>query len=145
MVHHGAMPWQELADLPFAAALRAHRGRLQPRGDYDCEHFDKAAFDDASAPDSRFLECAFTGVSFNGGGLRQARFSSAWLRDAAFTGTSLAETEWADTTLISTAWAGVEAFGARLHRSDPARMQARLGELPGRRTDRGGLRQLPAS
>ena len=25
----GAMPWQELADLPFAAALRAHRGTLR--------------------------------------------------------------------------------------------------------------------
>jgi len=37
------MPWQELADLPFAAALQAHRGRLQPRGDYDCEHFDDEA------------------------------------------------------------------------------------------------------
>src|SRR5215472_16483368 len=110
----GAMPWQELADLPFAAALQAHRGRLAPRGDYDCEHFDDEAFADASAPDSRFLECAFTGVRFTGGALRQARFASAWLRDVAFTGTSLAETEWSDATLISSAWAGVEAFGARL-------------------------------
>ena len=31
------MPWQELADLPFAEALRPHRGGLRPRGDYDCE------------------------------------------------------------------------------------------------------------
>jgi len=28
----GAMPWRELADLPFAAALRAYRGGLGPRG-----------------------------------------------------------------------------------------------------------------
>jgi len=28
----GAMPWRELADLPLAAALRAHRGGLGPRG-----------------------------------------------------------------------------------------------------------------
>jgi uncharacterized protein YjbI with pentapeptide repeats len=112
----GSMPWQELADLPFAAALQAHRGRLQPRGDYDCEHFDQAVFDGASAPDSRFLECAFTGVTFTGGALRHARFASAWLRDVRFTGTSLAETEWADTELIGSALAGAEAFGARLHR-----------------------------
>jgi uncharacterized protein YjbI with pentapeptide repeats len=112
----GAMPWQELADLPFAAALRAHHGPPGPRGDYDCEHFDKATFTGASAPDSRFLECAFTGVTFTGGALRRARFASAWLRDAAFTGTGLAETEWTDATLIGSAWAGVEAFGARLHR-----------------------------
>src|SRR5690348_11337146 len=97
----GIMPHQELADLPFAAALRAHRGGLGPRGDYDCEHFDQAAFDAASAPDSRFLECALTGVSFTDGALRQARFASSWLRDVRFTGTSLAETEWADTTLRS--------------------------------------------
>ena len=97
----GAMSWQELADLPFAAALRAHRGALRPRGDCGC-HFDKASFDDASAPDSRFLECAFTGVSFTGGALRQARFSSVWLRaTCAFTGTSLAETEWTDAVLVS--------------------------------------------
>ena len=116
MPHHGGMPWRELADLPFAAALRAHRGVLHPRGDYDCEHFDQAVFDGASAPDSRFLECALTGVSFTGGGLRQARFASAWLRDVRFTGTSLAGTEWADTELIGSALAGTEVFGARLHR-----------------------------
>ena len=112
----GAMPWQELADLPFAAALQAHRGGLRPRGDYDCEHFDKATFDGASAPASRFLECAFTGVSFTGGDLRQARFTSAWLRDVRFTGTGLAETEWTDVALLASAAAGVEAFGAWLHR-----------------------------
>jgi uncharacterized protein YjbI with pentapeptide repeats len=112
----GGMPWQELADLPFAPALRGHRGGLGPRGDYDCEHFDQAAFDAPSAPDSRFLECAFTGVSFTGGDLRQARFASSWLRDVRFTGTSLAETEWADATLIGCAVAGVEAFGGQWHR-----------------------------
>src|SRR5579863_361081 len=112
----GAMSWQELTDLPFAAALQAHRGGLAPRGDYDCEHFEKAVFADVRAPDSRFLECAFTAVSFAGGGLRQARFTSAWLRDVAFTGTGLAETEWTDVTLIGSALAGVEAFGARLRR-----------------------------
>jgi hypothetical protein len=41
----GGMPWRELADLPFAAAPRPHRGGVAPRGDYDCEHFDQAAFD----------------------------------------------------------------------------------------------------
>ncbi len=112
----GAMSWQELADLPFAAALRPHRGGLGPRGDYDCEHFDKTTFDEASAPGSRFLECAFTGASFTGGDLRQARFASAWLRDVRFTGTTLAETEWTDAALLASAWAGTEAFGARLHR-----------------------------
>jgi uncharacterized protein YjbI with pentapeptide repeats len=110
------MPWQELADLPFAAALQAHRGALHPRGDYDCEHFDQAVFDGASAPDSRFLECALTGVSFTGGGLRRARFASVWLRDVRFTGTSLAETEWTDTELTGSALAGAEVFGARLQR-----------------------------
>jgi hypothetical protein len=54
----GAMPWQELADLPFAAALRAHRGGLGPRGDYDCEHFHQAVFDGASAPGSRSMRGA---------------------------------------------------------------------------------------
>jgi uncharacterized protein YjbI with pentapeptide repeats len=110
------MPWLELADLPFAAALRPYTGGLQPDGDYDCVHVDQAAFDGANAANSRFLECAFTRVSFHGGGLQRSRLTDVWLRDVRLTGTSLAETDWTDAALVASAAAGVEAFGARLRR-----------------------------
>ena len=110
------MPWLELADLPFATALRPHQGGLKLGGDYDCVHFDKATFDGADAADSRFLECAFTGVSFQDGGLRRSRLSDTWLRDVRLTSTSLAETSWTDATIVASAAAGIEAFGAQLRR-----------------------------
>ena len=100
------MPWLELADLPFATALHPHPGGLQIGGDYDCAHFDKAVFDGADAADSRFLECAFTGVVFQGGELRRSRLTDVWLRDVRLTGTSLAETDWTDAVFLASAAAG---------------------------------------
>jgi len=108
--------WLELADLPFAGALRPHQGGLALGEDYDCAHFDQVTFDGADAANSRFLECAFTQVSFQGGQLRRSRFTDVWLRDVRLTGTDLAETEWTDATLVASAAAGAEAFGARLRR-----------------------------
>src|SRR5215472_13619705 len=110
------MPWLELADLPFAAALEAHRGGLALGESYDCAHFDRIAFDDPDAAESRFLECAFTHASFQNGHLRRCRFSDVWLRDVRLTGTDLAETRWMDTVLVASAAAGVEAYGANLRR-----------------------------
>lgn len=110
------MPERELADLPFAAALTPPDGALMAEGSYDTVHFDHLEFDQPSASGSRFLECAFTQVSFDGGQLRRAQFSQVWLRDFRIVGTSLIETGWLDATLIAGVAAGVEAFGARLRR-----------------------------
>ncbi len=111
-----AMPWLELADLPFADALEPHRGGLTLGGTHDCAHFDGITFDAPDAADSRFLECAFTRASFQGGMLRRSRFSDVWLRDVRLTGTDLAETSWTDSVIVASAAAGVEAFGAQLRR-----------------------------
>ena len=106
----------ELAGLPYAAALQPHRGGLSPDGNYDTAHFDQLAFDDVSAANARFLECAFTRVSFQGGQLRRARFSQIWLRDVRVIGTVLAETDWQDATFVATVVAGAETFGAQLRK-----------------------------
>ena len=58
--------WQDVADLPFAAALTPHRGGLGAGGDYDGVHFDQLSFDEPQAASSRFIECAFTGVTLPG-------------------------------------------------------------------------------
>ena len=50
------MELRELADLPYAAALRPHEGGLRADEEYDCEHFDQLAFDDVTATNARFME-----------------------------------------------------------------------------------------
>jgi uncharacterized protein YjbI with pentapeptide repeats len=108
--------WQELADAPFASTLTAHRGPLGPSAQYDGAHFDDLEFGQPDAGSSRFLECAFTKVSFQRGRLRGARFASVWLSDVQLVATGLAETEWLDAVVTRGAVGGVEAFGARMHR-----------------------------
>jgi uncharacterized protein YjbI with pentapeptide repeats len=107
---------RELADLPYADALTPHQGGLSASHDYDTVLFDKSAFDEPDAPSSKFLECAFTGVSVQGGRLRRCRFIDAWLKDVRFTLTDLAETQWSDATFAGGVVAGVQAFDARLDR-----------------------------
>ena len=105
---------RELAELPYATALRPHSGGLRPDEDYDTVHFDQLAFDDASAANARFMECAFTQVSFQAGQLRRARCTHVWLHDVRMMITSLAETAWQDATFAGGMVAGAEAFGAQL-------------------------------
>jgi uncharacterized protein YjbI with pentapeptide repeats len=107
---------RELADLPYAAALTAHEGGLEDGALYDTVHFDKAQFDQPKASASRFLECAFTGVSVQGGRLRRCRFTDVWLKDARMTLTDLAETQWTDATFLGGSLAGLQAFSSRLDR-----------------------------
>jgi uncharacterized protein YjbI with pentapeptide repeats len=107
---------RELAELPFADALTRHEGGLTAGDDYDTVHFDRCDFDEPDAPSARFLECAFTGVSVQGGRLRRCRFIEAWLKDVRITLTDLAETQWSDATFAGGVVAGVQAFSARLDR-----------------------------
>jgi uncharacterized protein YjbI with pentapeptide repeats len=116
MAEAGAMHWNELADLPFAAALRAGPGDLAPAEDYDSAHFDQLDLTGPDASGSRFLDCAFTRVSIQDGRLRRARFADVWLRDVRLISTTLAETSWVDAAVIGSVAAGVEAFGAQLRR-----------------------------
>jgi uncharacterized protein YjbI with pentapeptide repeats len=107
---------RQLADLPYAAALRPHSGVLAADGEYDAARFDQVAFEDADARNAIFLECAFTQVSVQGGSFRRARFSEVWLRDVRLMSTDLAQTSWVDATFIEGVAAGVEAFGSTLRR-----------------------------
>jgi uncharacterized protein YjbI with pentapeptide repeats len=108
---------QEIADLPYAAALRPHQGGLAADGEYDTVHFDQISFDHPDARNARFIECAVSRVSVQGGRFRRARFSDVWFRDVALMATDLAQTSWVDVTFIGGVVAGVEAFGATLRRA----------------------------
>jgi uncharacterized protein YjbI with pentapeptide repeats len=110
------MDWQDLADLPFAAALAPHAGALAPSTEYDGLHFDQLSLDEPRAASSRFVECAFTRVSFQGGRLRRARFTDVLMRDVRLIATGLAETQWTDAALVASMAAGAEVFGAELCR-----------------------------
>jgi uncharacterized protein YjbI with pentapeptide repeats len=107
---------RDLAGIPFAAALTRHSGGLDPDTDYDGVHFDQLSLDEPRAASSRFIECAVTGVTFQGGRLTKARFRDVWLRDVRLVATGLGETEWTDVTVAESVWAGAEVFGAQLRR-----------------------------
>jgi uncharacterized protein YjbI with pentapeptide repeats len=116
MAERGVTHWNELADLPFAAALRTGPADLAPAESYDSAHFDQLDLTGPDGSGSRFLDCAFTRVSVQDGRLRRAQFTDVWLRDVRLISTSLAETTWVNAAFIGSIAAGVEAFGARLRR-----------------------------
>lgn len=105
-----------LADLPFAAALVPHEGDFDAGGDYDTVLFEHADFDRPSAPNARFLECAFRQVSITGGSLARCRLRDVWAADLRLTGTDLPESGWLDVTVLRSSLAGVQLFGAELER-----------------------------
>jgi uncharacterized protein YjbI with pentapeptide repeats len=108
---------RELSDLPFAAALTLfERGSLAAGDTYDSCHFDGVAFGDAEINGSRFIECAFSDVTFDGLGGRKSRFSEVWLHDVRFLSADLADSSWLDATFLGCAAAGVQAFGANMRR-----------------------------
>jgi uncharacterized protein YjbI with pentapeptide repeats len=110
------MDWQDVGDLPFAAALEPHAGGLAPGTEYDGVHFDQLSLDEPHAASSQFIECAITGVSFQGGRLPKARFRDVLLRDVRLIATSLAESRWTDVAVAESIAAGAEVFGAELLR-----------------------------
>ena len=110
------MAWNDLADLPFADALRIHQGDLAPAEVYEGAHFDGLDLAQPDAHGSRFLECAFTQVSIQEGQLRRAQFTEVWLRDVHLISTTLAESGWVGAEVTGSVAAGVEAFAARLRR-----------------------------
>jgi uncharacterized protein YjbI with pentapeptide repeats len=110
------MDWQDVGDLPFAATLEPHTGGLKPGAEYDGVHFDQLSLDEPQAGSSQFIECAITGVSFQGGRLPKARLRDVLLRDVRLVATSLAESRWTDVTVAESIAAGAEVFGAELLR-----------------------------
>ncbi|MBR7836506.1 pentapeptide repeat-containing protein [Actinospica durhamensis] len=102
--------------LPFGHALDLHQGPLLRDRDYDLCHFDALVQTDADAGSSRFTECAFENVVFEGVRLRRAKFTDVWWRGGRVLSGDLAESEWLDAGVLSCAFAGVEAFGAQLRR-----------------------------
>ncbi len=113
---HDRVTFEELGDLPYADALRAYDGPWKPAETYDAIHVDGGTVTAIEAARARFLECAFTRVTVDGGTLRRARLSDVWLREARLVAVDLAESEWLDATLLDCVLAGTEAYGSDLRR-----------------------------
>jgi uncharacterized protein YjbI with pentapeptide repeats len=109
---------QRLVDLPYAEALEPFEGELGAAGrtEYDSFHFHGTVLADAAAGGSRFMDCAFEGVTFQGGRLHGSRFSDVWLRESRMISTDLARTQWTDAAFVAVGLAGVQAFDAQLRR-----------------------------
>lgn len=107
---------EQLSDLPYADALVSHSGPLDPGGEYDGTWFDSEGFGDRDVGNVKFLECAFTSVTFSGGRLRRARFNDVWVRGGRIVGTDIAESVWLDSALVSSALSGMEAYGSQFRR-----------------------------
>lgn len=109
-------PPRSLDDLPFATHLVPHAGDdLEDAGDYDRVRFGADTFpggvlSEATAGGARFIEVAFTDVTFDGGRLRRARLSDAWFGRVRMVGTDLAESSMTDTWLHDCVLAGVQSF-----------------------------------
>jgi uncharacterized protein YjbI with pentapeptide repeats len=110
------MDWQDVADLPFAEVLTPHDGGLTAGADYDCVRFDQLSFDAPQAASSHFIECAFTGVTFQGGRLAKTQLRDVLMRDVRLIATGLGESHWTDVTVAESVAAGAEVFGAELRR-----------------------------
>ncbi|WP_216843371.1 pentapeptide repeat-containing protein [Phytoactinopolyspora alkaliphila] len=106
---------RQLADLPYGHLLEPHDGPLRPGAEYDTVLFDSLDFQDAEASGARFMECAFTTVTFSGGSVR-CRFNEVWLRAVRVVGAELIEADWLDTTVLSSAFSGIEAYSSQFRR-----------------------------
>lgn len=106
---------REMADLPYAAYLQAYRGELAGKADYDTILFDDLQFSTA-ADRARFIECAFTGVTFGDARFRECLFNDVWVHNSHWMGTDLVDSKWLDAELVANVFAGAEMFGSELRR-----------------------------
>ncbi len=105
-----------LSDTAFAAHLEVSGDAPAPGRVHDLLHYAGHTFDDVRAPNASFVECAFTGVTFEGGSLRRARLRDVWVGDTRLVATDVAESSWAEVTVDASMLAGVQIFGAEWRR-----------------------------
>lgn len=105
-----------LRELPYAEFLESWPGPPEREGEYDGVHMNDVTVDDVTADNSRFVESAFSAVTFAGGRLRHARFNDVWLHAVRWSGTDMARSAWVDAELVGNALSGVALFDAEMSR-----------------------------
>jgi uncharacterized protein YjbI with pentapeptide repeats len=112
---------RSLADLAFHESLAPMAGSIEVDGDYDSVLLSDVSLGtttlaDTTGSGSRFVECALTGLTLDGGTLRKCRMTDVWLGETRFVAIDLAESTLVDTWLSGCVLAGVQAFSALLRR-----------------------------
>lgn len=112
---------RSLADLAFYDSLSPLAGAIEVDGDYDGVIISDESLGDGTVMDTvatgaRLVECAITGVTFDGGTLRKSRLSDVWVGDTRFVAVDLAECSLVDTWLSGCVLAGVQAFSVLARR-----------------------------
>jgi uncharacterized protein YjbI with pentapeptide repeats len=109
-----------LADLPFAGNLQPFEDALETDGDYELVHVSGSVSGSAlagiGAGGSRFAECAFTGMTLDGGQLRRCRLSDVWFGESRLVTFDMAESSFADAWFSRCVLAGVQAFSVGMRR-----------------------------
>jgi len=109
-------PYEDLAELPFADALKPFDEEWTVDGVYDTVHISGDTLVDIDVRGSRFIECAVTQTTLERGRLRGARLDEVWLRETRLISTDLSETEWLDSAFVSSVLAGVQSYGSGMRR-----------------------------
>jgi uncharacterized protein YjbI with pentapeptide repeats len=96
-------------------------GSIEVDGDYDGLLISDVSVGNGTLADTvgsggRFVECAITGLTFDGGTLRKSRLSDVWLGETRLVAVDLAESSLVDTWLSGCVLAGVQAFSTLLRR-----------------------------
>jgi uncharacterized protein YjbI with pentapeptide repeats len=110
-----------LDELAFYGALSPLRGSLEIDGVYDSvliteESLEGEAIAAASLSGARFVECAVTGVTFDGTSMRRCRMSDVWFGETRLVAADIAESTLVDAWLSGCVLAGVQAFSTLLRR-----------------------------
>ena len=107
---------QDVPDLPYAHALEPAPSPLSRDRDYDLCHFASSDERETDVGSSRFTECAFENVQFDGMRLRRTKLTDVWWRGSRMLSSDIAESEWLDVTMLSSALAGIDAYSMQLRR-----------------------------
>jgi uncharacterized protein YjbI with pentapeptide repeats len=112
---------RSLADLAFYGSLSPMTSSIEVDGDYDGLLISDVSagngtLAEVAASGCRFVECAITGLTFDGGTLRKSRMSDVWLGDTRLVAVDLAESSLVDTWLSGCVLAGVQSFSTLLRR-----------------------------
>jgi uncharacterized protein YjbI with pentapeptide repeats len=112
---------RSLADLAFYDALSPMTGSIEVDGDYDGLRISDVSggngtLTEVAGSGTRFVECAITGLTLDGGTLRKSRMSDVWLGETRLVAVDIAESSLVDTWLSGCVLAGVQAFSTLLRR-----------------------------
>jgi uncharacterized protein YjbI with pentapeptide repeats len=105
-----------LAALAWAPYLEPLENQLEREVRYESVQLDQRTLEEVDCDRSRFFECAFTGLTIEGGNFRQVQLRDVWMEATRWISGNLAGDDWLDVQLVSTLLAGVQMFDAKLRR-----------------------------